>query len=47
MTEQSTKTTEPAVPEKLTYQKPEVNEIELVAFDVLASTCQSPNVDLS
>ena len=39
MNEQCTSTTEPQAPEKLTYQKPEVTEIDLVAYDVLANTC--------
>lgn len=42
MTDQTTKTTEPPAPERLTYQKPEVTEIELVAFDVLAGSCADP-----
>ena len=41
MTEQATNTREQQAPEKLTYQKPEVTAIELVALDVLAASCVS------
>jgi hypothetical protein len=41
MTDQVTNTGERQAPEKLMYQKPEVTEIELVAFDVLGGTCGS------
>jgi len=39
MKEQTSKTNDQQVPEKISYQKPEVTEIELVALDVLATTC--------
>ena len=45
MTEQAANTTEPQATDKLTYQKPEVTEIELVAFDVLGNTCAGGQYD--
>ncbi len=43
MKEQPACAAQPAGPEKLVYQKPEVTEIEMVAFDVLSTTCTPPS----